>query len=92
MYRDIPLKHAIDFDDNLKQPQFAATLRCPLCSGQAAQLTGVRTVSADGEGGWTGGGKLTVFSYNGGCGHQWEVCVGPHDGQNHVFARVKAEA
>lgn len=72
----------------------AHAVTCPICGGDYAHPGSVRTVSGEDQyaASWPGRGDLTVFHFEGECGHEWEVCFGFHKGKTYAFARTFADA
>ena len=73
----------------------AQGLACPVCLGDSGEFQHAgepRVIPGNDsyEAGWPGRGDLIVIPFSGECGHDWELCVGFHKGNNSIFARFDA--
>jgi hypothetical protein len=64
---------------------------CPVCKDTYSHQYKIEEVDGqdDYRAGWGGRGDLTVISYFGECGHQWEICLGFHKGQTYAFVNIR---
>lgn len=64
---------------------------CPVCDFDYTEFTGVeRIASRDNyEAGWSGRGDLIRIHMQCEAGHVFDICVGFHKGNTHVFTEVK---
>lgn len=90
MYTRYPADKAIVPSDMWADEGIGHHVSCPVCGSAFAHPEGVRTVSGNDEysASWPGRGDLTVLSFQGECGHHWELCFGFHKGEVFAFSRV----
>ena len=88
----------IDASEIVRESTFSSptpgnvAVRCPVCGGEYVQIVSMREVSGhdDYRAGWWGRGNLNVLSFDGECGHKFELCFGAHKGTVSVFGRINA--
>ena len=90
MYTRFAADKAVVPSDSWNDETIRHQVVCPVCGFNCTHPEGVRTVSGNDEyaASWPGRGDLTVLSFEGECGHHWELCFGFHKGEVFVFSRV----
>jgi very-short-patch-repair endonuclease len=88
------IKHLWDHANRYGELNNGPELVCPICGfnyqhfREPRVIPGLDAYKAP----WDGRGDLIIVPMQGECGHSWELCIGFHKGNSHIFGRAEKES
>lgn len=76
-----PLGASLTYDTDFK----CNLIRCPVCGHNNSHTGDAKFLSSDERKAWDGRGSCITIEFEGECGHEWNLCIGYHKGENFVF-------